>query len=530
MFRKFRARKMNIALLTAGLIWSMLGARAMAAGVTLTAPGNGATVSGIVTVTLTINPGTSWCNLYIDGVYQNSTPPTLFYWQTTGVTNGSHTVSATAYATNGSNLGSSSATVTVANGVPPNPSAVSLTAPSNGATVSGNATISLTIAPPTSWANIYINGVYQESTPPTTFTWNTKAMANGPYQVSAVAFDQNGHNLGSSQANVTVLNGTSSTTSSNAVAINAPAGGSTVSGNVNIATSIGAGVSWINVYVDGNYLSSSPPLSFNWNSDGVNNGSHTISALAFSNSGSQLGSASTVVNVQNSSTMSSAHFYTLPPGSSLPSGSSCTSAVRRNPNFEPRPENYVANHTVPSGGVNLPAGGGAPQSAFTRVDGNFTGTTDEIMQWGACKWGFDEDLVRALAANETWWRQSGAGDLTFNLSLCPPGAVFVGGECSQTYGIMQIKSNNYPGTFPNSHTSTAFNVDYKLAYQRACFEGQISYLSQRSSNYPNNDANNMLWGCVDQWYNGTWWNGTDDAYITETRGELANKPWLQPGF
>jgi hypothetical protein len=529
MFRKFCGKKAITALLMAGLIWSILGARAMAAGVTLNTPSNGATVSGIVSVTLTINPGTSWCNLYIDGVYQNSTPPTLFSWQTTGVSNGTHTVTATAFAINGANLGSSTATVTVANGVPPNLAAVTLTSPTNGSTVSGNVSIALKTSAPTSWANIYINGLYQESTPPSTFTWNTKAMANGAYQVSAVAYDQNGHNLGSSQATVTVSNGTANTSSSNAVSINSPAGGATVSGTVNIATSIGVGVTWINLYVDGGYLFSSPPLNFNWNTSGVGNGTHTISALAFGGNGSQLGSASTVVDVENTSTMTSAHFYTLPPGSALPSDAQCVAAVRYNPSFEPRPDNFTANHTIPNN-VSVPAGGGAPQSAFVRVDGNFTGTTDEILQWGACKWGFDEDLVRALAANESWWHQSAAGDLTANLSLCPSGAVFTNGECSQTYGIMQIKSNNYAGTFPNSHTSTAFNIDYKLAYQRACFEGQISYLSQRSSNYPNSDENNMLWGCVDQWYNGTWWNGTNDAYINETQGEVANKPWLQPGF
>jgi hypothetical protein len=55
-------------------------------------------------------------------------------------------------------------------------------------------------------------------------------------------------------------------------------------------------------------------------------------------------------------------------------------------------------------------------------------------------------------------------------------------------------------------------------------------LHERSSNYPNGDQNNMLWGCVDQWFSGGWWNGSDDSYIAETKKEMANKPWLQPGF
>ena len=82
---------------------------------------------------------------------------------------------------------------------------------------------------------------------------------------------------------------------------------------------------------------------------------------------------------------------------------------------------------------------------FNRVDGNFTGTTDEILQWGACKWGFDEDLVRAFAANESWWRQSAAGDLVSNTSVCPSGATYSNGDCALSYGIMQIKSTDYRG-------------------------------------------------------------------------------------
>ena len=46
------------------------------------------------------------------------------------------------------------------------------------------------------------------------------------------------------------------------LSITSPANGATIAGTVTITTQIGTGVSWINVYVDGNYLASSPPLSF----------------------------------------------------------------------------------------------------------------------------------------------------------------------------------------------------------------------------------------------------------------------------
>jgi hypothetical protein len=83
------------------------------------------------------------------------------------------------------------------------------------------------------------------------------------------------------------------------VTITSPVNGATIAGAVTIATQIGAGVSWINVYIDGSYLASSPPFSFTWNSAGVSNGSHTISARAYNSSGAQVGTASVTENVQN---------------------------------------------------------------------------------------------------------------------------------------------------------------------------------------------------------------------------------------
>jgi hypothetical protein len=40
----------------------------------------------------------------------------------------------------------------------------------------------------------------------------------------------------------------------------------------------------------------------------------------------------------------------------------------------------------------------------------------------------------------------------------------------------------------------------------------------------------MLWGCVDEWLTGGWWNGSDDAYVTEVKGFMSSKPWLGPYF
>jgi Bacterial Ig domain len=519
--------KRPIPILIIWILFSIAGAGRAWAGIWFSSPVNGSTVSGTITVTLNPDSGTAWSDWYLDGVYQRSTPPTSFSWNTSGSPNGTHHLTATAFNSSGGTLGSASTTVTVANSVPSG--AVSFVAPSDGSTVSGTVSVTVSNAGSTSWSNVYIDGIYVNSTPPTSVSWNTGAVSNGAHQISATAFNSSGNNLGTSIVHVTVANGSGG--GSSAVTITSPSAGSTVSGTVSIAYTEGSGTAWVNTYVDGNYLASSPPKSVSWSSSSVTNGSHTISAKAFNSSGSQVGTSSVAVTVSNSS--GTGHFLTLPPGSPLPSGATCAAEVRRT-GFEPRPGNYTANHTVPSDLSVMHSSsltGGAPSSSFTRVDGNFTGTTDEILQWGACKWGFDEDLVRANAVEESGWQQTpGAGDITYNTSLCPPGATYSGGGCYLTYGVLQVKSIDFGGTFPYSQQSTAFGVDYKLAYQRACYEGKIGYLSSRSSDYPSGSSYDMLWGCVDQWLTGTWWNGSDDWYISDVKKFMSTKPWLSPGF
>src|ERR1044072_144142 len=51
------------------------------------------------------------------------------------------------------------------------------------------------------------------------------------------------------------------------------------------------------------------------------------------------------------------------------------------------------------------------------VTGHYRGTTDEILQWAARKWGFDPDLFRAVATVESYWNMSagGAGGRSFGI-------------------------------------------------------------------------------------------------------------------
>jgi hypothetical protein len=234
------------------------------------------------------------------------------------------------------------------------------------------------------------------------------------------------------------------------------------------------------------------------------------------------------------------YYSLLAAGSALPSDSQCA-AGSSSDTFEPRPVNAVPNATMPSASdlstfqSNATGGeGGAPGSFLVRADGQFTGTTDAILKWASCKWGFDENVTRATAVNETHWRQLELGDIGNGTSI----------------GILQIKSRDYPATCESvattqntsnvtnpdcySYLSTAFAADYKLAQQRACFEGQVSYMIGESPagypSYPNGTPDQMMWGCVGWWYSGHWYDSGAVNYISQVKGYLSAQTWAQPGF
>jgi len=230
-------------------------------------------------------------------------------------------------------------------------------------------------------------------------------------------------------------------------------------------------------------------------------------------------------------------FTTLPPGSPLPSERECTSRIRYS-SFEPRPDNYTANHQVPTAQqiANLAPWDASislnPKADSLRqhITGNFTGTTDEILQWVACKWGIDEDIVRAQAVAESTWYQSNAGDYTSDQSLCPPGT-WNGSGCYQSYGILQIKYIYSASSWPMSRDDTAFSAEYAYGIIRTCYEGWANYLSQRTPmpGYHAYQAGD-IWGCVGRWFSGSWYDQAAIDYINKVQIDYASKDWLEPGF
>ena len=143
------------------------------------------------------------------------------------------------------------------------------------------------------------------------------------------------------------------------------------------------------------------------------------------------------------------------------------------------------------------------------VTGRYRGTTDEILQWAAHKWGFDPDLFRAVAYVESRWRMSAVGD---------------GGL---SFGIFQMK-RTYHCCVPLSSRYTAFNADYYGGILRSYLDGREKWLNdvERGERYTAGD----LWGSVGAWYAGRWRTSEALGYIRSVQRAVKNEPWRDSDF
>ncbi len=161
------------------------------------------------------------------------------------------------------------------------------------------------------------------------------------------------------------------------------------------------------------------------------------------------------------------------------------------------------------------------------VTGRFAGTTDEILQWAAHKWGIPEDIVRAVAVGESWWNMSQLGDRRDNVDAqaYPPYARINPYTAYQSLGIMQINwtpAGLHTGTDPLRWKSTAFNVDYWASTVRYYFDGYCDWC------YPDYDVG-QEWESVAAWQNPWPWKSAD-SYISYIQQHVWNRTWLSPWF
>lgn len=209
----------------------------------------------------------------------------------------------------------------------------------------------------------------------------------------------------------------------------------------------------------------------------------------------------------------------------------CASAIIRS-NWEPRPDNFTADHTVGDGSyVWGPAATDPWWSAWAAkvplIQGQFTGTTTETFSWAACRWGVDEDLLRAVAAIESTWHQSAWGD------RCGGGDPTIG-----SFSVVQIRNKSCNGSLlwggmPETQDSTALAVDFYAARLRACYNGDFygggTWLYGGQTVRQIAAAHGwpyVLWGCVGSWYSGGWYGAAAVTYINRVQTALAQRVWL----
>ena len=205
-------------------------------------------------------------------------------------------------------------------------------------------------------------------------------------------------------------------------------------------------------------------------------------------------------------------FRVIAPGGQLPSDEACAAAVRANPSPENRPRNVPYNntpwHSIPG--------------FYERATGNFTGSTDDIIRWTACKWGYDEYVLRAQAARESTGKMDALGVWVSNSAQCLPGHPIGAdgrpGQCPGAVGIIQVFGYYFPQAIEGATLSTAYNLDIGIAIWRDCYEGGEGWLG-------NGYAAGDLWGCVGRFYSGAWYDSGANWYINELQTWSAQKYW-----
>src|SRR5258706_255860 len=226
--------------------------------VTITSPGSGSPVSGTTSVNASVSIvgslTVSSVQFRLDGANlgaRDTSAPYSVSWNTTATSNGSHTLTAVATDILGVQFTSAPVTVTVNNAPPPPPPdttrpTVSITAPANGAAVSGTTSVSVNASATVGVVGLPLNVALPilgaaDTAAPYSVAWNTTSATNGSHTLPAVARDAAGNvSPVSAPVTVTVNNAPPPPppdTTPPTVSITAPASGATVTGATSVTAS-----------------------------------------------------------------------------------------------------------------------------------------------------------------------------------------------------------------------------------------------------------------------------------------------------
>jgi hypothetical protein len=281
--------------------------------VTLTAPSNGASVTGTITLSATSvdNVGVTGIWFTLDGATigtEVSSPQATVSWNSVSTANGTHRIAAAARDAAGNTAVSSAVTITVNNAVTDTTApSVSLTAPAAGAALTGSVTLTASASDNIGVASVQftVDGFAvgsADSSTPYQATWNTATSSNGSHVIRAVARDAAGNTTTSGARTVTVSNVSDNAAPS--VSLTAPAAGTTVSGTIAVSAtaSDNVGVKQVQFTLDGAALGppdTASPYQATWATTGTSNGVHVLRAVATDAAGNSTTSGSRTVTVGN---------------------------------------------------------------------------------------------------------------------------------------------------------------------------------------------------------------------------------------
>jgi hypothetical protein len=141
-----------------------------------------------------------WIDVYVDGRFLAASPPQTFTWNSSGVANGPHVISAKAFNSGGAMVGTSAVTVNVANGP------VALFWPKENAPVSHQVAVAATLQTGVQWADFFVDGKFIKPTPPRTIYWDSSSVPNGSHTLSVKGFNSSNQQVGTDAVVVNVMN------------------------------------------------------------------------------------------------------------------------------------------------------------------------------------------------------------------------------------------------------------------------------------------------------------------------------------
>ena len=265
--------------------------------VNVTAPSNGMMLSGPVQITVDASDDTAVTEVEIYAnamrLHVASAPPYQHLWNTSSVANGDYTIRAVAKDAAGNTASDEDTTIRIAGGVTDMTApTVNVTSPLDGATVSGDVTITVDASDDFGVAEVEVRvdgaPIGTAAAAPYEVQWDASGLAEGTYAISAKAVDAAGHETTDDDTTVTVAKSTEDTEAP-AVMITSHTMGDTISGVVTVTAdaSDNAGVAVVFLFLDSELIGSDyrPPYEFLWDTDTFPEGTYAITARAQDTSG-----------------------------------------------------------------------------------------------------------------------------------------------------------------------------------------------------------------------------------------------------